>query len=61
MGLSGIKFCRTRVPFMDKCSGGEKNELWVEAANSLFGVFTDPDPEEQAQSAMDGLMLKWKK
>ena len=42
-------FARTRVPFIDKCTGGEKIELWVEtAANSLFGVFTDPDPEEQS-------------
>ena len=28
--------------------GGEKIELWVEVANSLFGVFTEPDPEEQS-------------
>ena len=42
-------FARTRVPIIDKCEGGEKIELWVEAAaNSLFGVFTDPDPEEQS-------------
>ncbi len=42
-------FARTRVAFIDQCSGGEKIELWVEAAaNSLFGVFTDPDPEEQS-------------
>jgi len=42
-------FARTRVHFIDECSGGEKIELWVEAAaNSLFGVFTDPDPEEQS-------------
>ena len=42
-------FARTRVPFIDECSGGEKIELWVEAAaNSLFGVFTEPDPEEQS-------------
>ena len=35
-------FARTRVPIIDKCEGGEKIELWVEAAaNSLFGVFTD--------------------
>ena len=42
-------FARTRVHFIDKCVGGEKIELWVEAAaNSLFGVFTEPDPEEQS-------------
>ena len=42
-------FARTRVPFIDECSGGEKIELWVEAAaNSLFGVFTETDPEEQS-------------
>ncbi len=42
-------FARTRVPFIKKCTGGETIELWVEAAaNSLFGVFTDPDPDEQS-------------
>ena len=42
-------FARTRVPFIEECTGGEKLELWVEAAaNSLFGVFTDPDPEEES-------------
>ena len=42
-------FARTRVPLIDKCIGEEKIELWVEAAaNSLFGVFTDPDPEEES-------------
>jgi len=40
-------FARTRVPLIDSCSGDENIELWVEAAaNSLFGVFTDADPEE---------------
>ena len=42
-------FARTRVPFNKQCVGGEAIELWVEAAaNSLFGVFTDPDPDEQS-------------
>ena len=42
-------FARTRVPFIKQCAGGETIELWVEAAaNSLFGVFTDPDPDEQS-------------
>ena len=42
-------FARTRVTVINECRGGEKIELWVEAAaNSLFGVFTDPDPEEQS-------------
>ena len=42
-------FARTRVPLLEKCSGGERIELWVEAAaNSLFGVFTEPDPAEQS-------------
>ena len=40
-------FARTRVPLIESCSGDENIELWVEAAaNSLFGVFTDSDPEE---------------
>ncbi len=39
-------FARDTVPLFDQCEGGEAVELWVEAAaNSLFGVFTDPDPE----------------
>ncbi len=41
-------FARTRVPLIDNCSGGESIELWVEAAaNSLFGVYTDSDPEKE--------------
>jgi len=40
-------FARARVPLIDSSKGGEDIELWVEAAaNSLFGVFTDPDPEQ---------------
>ena len=40
-------FARPRVPLIDSSKGGEDIELWVEAAaNSLFGVFTDPDPEQ---------------
>ncbi len=39
-------FVRTRVPLFDSSNGSEHVELWVEAAaNSLFGVFTDTDPE----------------
>ncbi|MCP4583643.1 MAG: alpha-mannosidase [candidate division Zixibacteria bacterium] len=39
-------FSRDLVPLIDKCQGGEQIELWVEtAANSLFGVFTEPDPK----------------
>lgn len=42
-------FARTRVPLIDSATGGERIELWVEAAaNSLFGVFTDPDPEKES-------------
>ena len=42
-------FARPRVPLIDNCIGGEDIELWVEAAaNSLFGVFTDPDPEQDS-------------
>jgi len=42
-------FARTRVEILKSCKKGEKIELWVEAAaNSLFGVFTDPDPEEES-------------
>ncbi|MBN1211494.1 MAG: alpha-mannosidase [candidate division Zixibacteria bacterium] len=38
-------FSRDIVPLFDRCAGGEKVELWVEAAASgLFGVFTEPDP-----------------
>lgn len=40
-------FVRTRVPLYTSCTGGEKIELWVEtAANSLFGIYMDPDPEQ---------------
>ncbi len=39
-------FARDTVPLFGQCEGGEAVELWVEAAaNSLFGVFTEPDPE----------------
>jgi len=42
-------FARARVPLIDSSTGGEHLELWVEAAaNSLFGVFTDTDPEEES-------------
>ena len=42
-------FARTRVQVVESCTKGEKIEIWVEAAaNSLFGVFTDPDPEEES-------------
>ena len=42
-------FARTRVTLFEKSSGNEHIELWVEAAaNSLFGVFTDTDPEENS-------------
>ena len=42
-------FVRTRVPLIDSCIKEDEIELWVEAAaNSLFGVFTEPDPEEQS-------------
>jgi len=42
-------FARTRVPLIEKCAGGESIKLWVEAAaNSLFGVYTDADPEEES-------------
>ena len=42
-------FARTRVTLFEKSNGNEHIELWVEAAaNSLFGVFTDTDPEESS-------------
>ena len=42
-------FARTRVVLFEKAHGNEQIELWVEAAaNSLFGVFTDADPEEDS-------------
>ena len=42
-------FARTRVQVVESCTKGEKIEIWVEAAaNSLFGVFTDPDPGEES-------------
>ena len=42
-------FARTRVTLFETSNGGEQIELWVEAAaNSLFGVFTDTDPEEDS-------------
>lgn len=42
-------FARTRVVLFEKAHGNEQIELWVEAAaNSLFGVFTDTDPEEDS-------------
>ncbi len=42
-------FARTRVPLIDACNGGDDIDIWVEAAaNSLFGVFTDPDPAENS-------------
>ena len=42
-------FARTRVVLFEKAHGNEQIELWVEAAaNSLFGIFTDTDPEEDS-------------
>ena len=42
-------FSRTRLPLNNPCAGGERIDLWVEAAaNTLFGVFTDPDPEQES-------------
>lgn len=42
-------FVRDIVPLFERCRGGEQVELWVEAAaNSLFGIFTEPDPETGA-------------
>jgi len=39
-------FNRDLVRLYEPCQGGERVELWVEAAaNALFGVFTKPDPE----------------
>ncbi len=43
------EFSRDIVHLFDACKGGEKIELWVEAAaNGLFGVFTEPDPPEDS-------------
>ena len=42
-------FARTRVTLFETSNGDEHIELWVEAAaNSLFGVFTDTDPEQDS-------------
>ena len=42
-------FARTRVILLEEAKGDEELELWVEAAaNSLFGVFTETDPEENS-------------
>lgn len=42
-------FARTFVPLKKECDGGERVELWVDAAaNSLFGVFRSEDPAEDA-------------
>jgi alpha-mannosidase len=39
------EFGRDIVRLFDSCAGGEKIELWVEAAsNGLFGMFCDLDP-----------------
>jgi len=38
-------FARKQFILFDNCRGGEKVNLWVEAAaNSLFGIFQDEDP-----------------
>jgi len=40
------EFSRDIVHLYKKCKGGERVELFVEtAANGLFGVFTEPDPD----------------
>ncbi len=41
-------FARTRVPLFKNCNNIKKFDIWVEAAaNSLFGVYLDPDPKEE--------------
>ena len=41
-------FARTRVPLFKNCSDVQKFNIWVEAAaNSLFGVYLDPDPKKE--------------
>jgi len=43
------EFARDIVSLFDACEGGEAVELWIEAAaNGLFGVFTEPDPADDA-------------
>jgi alpha-mannosidase len=43
------EFSRDIVRLMNKCKGGEKIHLDVEAvANGLFGVITEPDPDEDS-------------
>jgi alpha-mannosidase len=38
-------FLRKHFIISDKCKGGEKINLWVEAAaNHIFGIYQDPDP-----------------
>lgn len=42
-------FSRDLVPLFPSCKGGETVELWVEgASNSLFGVFTEMDPDQDS-------------
>jgi len=41
-------FARTIVPLFDRCRPDEEIDFWVEAAaNTLFGIFMDPDPSEE--------------
>ena len=43
------EFARDNVHLIEKCSGGEEIDLWVEtAANGLFGMFTEPDPADDS-------------
>ena len=52
-------FARTRVTVINECRGGEKIELWVEAAaNSLLVFLRILIPKNKVQSVMDGLMRK---
>ena len=41
-------FVRTRVILPKNCLNKNNVEIWVEtAANSLFGIYLDPDPEQE--------------
>jgi alpha-mannosidase len=53
-GISGMSifdpaFKRSILPLYEKAHGGESVDLWVEAAaNDLFGIHREPDPDEDS-------------
>ena len=52
-------FVRTRVIIPKTCFKKDDVELWVEtAANSLFGIYVDTDPDQDNPKDMGRLMQK---